>query len=196
MYLTVFSWFLISFFKGGGNGPSRAIKFLMHMLLHPAQYGPWNLPRGLLCNYDLIYTALRIMFWKCAYPLLGQVGGGWALEISSFLGRKLHCLLARCHFTGPKKLSYVNSLVFLAITLSSFSNLLPLDFHPCCSARTHTLLCPMPRKLFRRQPCTYFTPKYILYPSWPSLQKLSLPTAPSHIHSTHTFRIWMTDGIP
>ncbi len=26
------------------------------------------------------------MFWMRAYPLLGQVGGGWALEISSFLG--------------------------------------------------------------------------------------------------------------
>ncbi len=28
------------------------------------------------------------MFWMCAYPLLGQVGGGWALEFSSFLGPK------------------------------------------------------------------------------------------------------------
>jgi hypothetical protein len=35
-----------------------------------------------LCNYDL-YSDL---FWMCAYPLLGQVGGGWALEIESFLG--------------------------------------------------------------------------------------------------------------
>ncbi len=26
------------------------------------------------------------MFWKRAYPLLGEVGGGWALEFSSFLG--------------------------------------------------------------------------------------------------------------
>jgi hypothetical protein len=24
----------------------------------------------------------------CAYPLLGEVGGGWALEFSSFLGPK------------------------------------------------------------------------------------------------------------
>ncbi len=26
------------------------------------------------------------MFWMRAYPLLGQVGGGWALEFESFLG--------------------------------------------------------------------------------------------------------------
>jgi hypothetical protein len=26
------------------------------------------------------------MFWMCAYPLQGEVGGGWALEFSSFLG--------------------------------------------------------------------------------------------------------------
>ncbi len=26
------------------------------------------------------------MFWMCAYPLRGEVGGGWALEFSSFLG--------------------------------------------------------------------------------------------------------------
>ena len=27
----------------------------------------------------LIYTAPCIMFWMRAYPLLGQVGGGWIL---------------------------------------------------------------------------------------------------------------------
>jgi hypothetical protein len=36
----------------------------------------------------MIYTALCIMFWMCAYPLLGEVGGGWALEFSSFFGPK------------------------------------------------------------------------------------------------------------
>ncbi len=31
------------------------------------------------------------MFWMRAYhPLLGKVGGGWVLEISSFLGPKWH----------------------------------------------------------------------------------------------------------
>jgi hypothetical protein len=38
----------------------------------------------------MIYTALCIMFWMRAYPLLGVVGGGWALEFSSFLGPKWH----------------------------------------------------------------------------------------------------------
>ncbi len=26
------------------------------------------------------------MFWMRAYPLRGEVGGGWALELSGFLG--------------------------------------------------------------------------------------------------------------
>jgi hypothetical protein len=34
----------------------------------------------------MIYTAPCIMFWMRAYPLRGEVGGGWALEFSSFLG--------------------------------------------------------------------------------------------------------------
>ncbi len=34
----------------------------------------------------MIYTALSIMFWMSAYLLLGQVGGGWALEFESLLG--------------------------------------------------------------------------------------------------------------
>ena len=34
----------------------------------------------------MIYTAPCIMFWMRAYPLRGQVGGGWALELESFLG--------------------------------------------------------------------------------------------------------------
>jgi hypothetical protein len=36
----------------------------------------------------MIYTALCIMFWMRAYPLLGEVGGGWALEFPSYLGPK------------------------------------------------------------------------------------------------------------
>jgi hypothetical protein len=34
----------------------------------------------------MIYTALRIMFLMRADTLCGQVGGGWALEMESFLG--------------------------------------------------------------------------------------------------------------
>ncbi len=53
----------------------------VHLLLHPQQqYGPCNLPFGLLVHKTtytpMLYTALCIMFWMRAYPLLGQVGGG------------------------------------------------------------------------------------------------------------------------
>ncbi len=34
----------------------------------------------------MIYTAPCLMFWMRAYPLRGQVGGGWALEFESFFG--------------------------------------------------------------------------------------------------------------
>jgi hypothetical protein len=34
----------------------------------------------------MIYTAPCIMFWMRAYPLRGQVGEGWALELENFLG--------------------------------------------------------------------------------------------------------------
>ncbi len=42
---------------------------------------PYN---SYLCS--MIYTAPCTMFWMRAYPLLGQVRGGWALDIESFLG--------------------------------------------------------------------------------------------------------------
>jgi hypothetical protein len=108
MYLTVSSSFLISFVIGG-SGPSRANKFLYAPAPPPPSVWALKPPLWALVhkttNAPMIYTALCIMFWMRAYLLLGQVGGGWALEISSFLGPKWHSLLARCHFTGPKKLS-------------------------------------------------------------------------------------------
>ncbi len=52
-----------------------------------------------------IYTAPCIMFWMRAYPLRGQVGGGWALEIESFLGPvKCHWAYRRVPFGAPKTL--------------------------------------------------------------------------------------------
>jgi hypothetical protein len=73
------------------SGPSRGIKFLYTpappppkvwalkppswALVHKTTYAPMNIH----------YTALCIMFWMRAYPLLGQMGRGWALEIESFL---------------------------------------------------------------------------------------------------------------
>jgi hypothetical protein len=53
------------------------------------------------------------MLWMRAYPLLGQVGGGWALEFESFLGPvKWH--RAECHL-GPKKLENCKRLHKFAI---------------------------------------------------------------------------------
>jgi hypothetical protein len=56
----------------------------------------------------MINTAPCIMFWMRAYPLLGQVGGGWTLEFESFLGPvKWHRADGECHF-GPKKLDVLS----------------------------------------------------------------------------------------
>ncbi len=43
------------------------------------------------------------MFWIRAYPLLGQVGGGWILEILSFLGPKWHPPIGSMPFHGTQK---------------------------------------------------------------------------------------------
>jgi hypothetical protein len=49
------------------------------------------------------YTAQSIMFWMRAYPLQGQVGGGWALEFESFLGPvKWHRANRRVPFGAQK----------------------------------------------------------------------------------------------
>ncbi len=58
----------------------------------------------------MIYTARCIMFWMRAYPLRGQVGGGWAREIESFLvplkwhraDRRMPCMVL---MYGVQKLS-------------------------------------------------------------------------------------------
>ncbi len=43
------------------------------------------------------------MFWMRAYPLRGQVGGGWALELESFLGPvKCHQADRRVSFVAQK----------------------------------------------------------------------------------------------
>jgi hypothetical protein len=78
---------------GGGGGPSRANKFLYA----PAPPTPsvwalkplsWTLVHK--TTYALkIYTALFIMFWMHAYPLLGEEGGGWTMEFSSFFGPQM-----------------------------------------------------------------------------------------------------------
>jgi hypothetical protein len=50
----------------------------------------------------MINTAMCITFWMRAYPLPGEVGGGWALEFSSFLGPvKWHRANRRVRFRSP-----------------------------------------------------------------------------------------------
>jgi hypothetical protein len=53
----------------------------------------------------MIYTAPCIMLWMHAYPLRGEVGGGWALEFSCFLGPvKWHRADRRVPFGAQKTL--------------------------------------------------------------------------------------------
>jgi hypothetical protein len=51
----------------------------------------------------MIYTVPCIMIWMRAYPLRGEVGGGWALEFESFLGPvKWHRADMQVPFGDPK----------------------------------------------------------------------------------------------
>jgi hypothetical protein len=51
----------------------------------------------------MIYTAPYVMFLMRADPLRGQVGGGWALEIETFLGPvKWHGAVRRVPFGAQK----------------------------------------------------------------------------------------------
>jgi hypothetical protein len=98
----------------GVSGPSRANKFLYAP--EPPPFSVWALKHPLWALVHkttyapMIYAALCIMFWMRAYLLLGRMGGGWALEFSSFLGPKWHSpiVLMPCHrvqntleFQGP-----------------------------------------------------------------------------------------------
>ncbi len=62
-----------------------------------------------LCTYDL-YSPVRMLLMR-ANPLLGQVGGGWALEIESFLGPvKWHRADRRVPF-GAQKICNVSARI-------------------------------------------------------------------------------------
>ncbi len=51
----------------------------------------------------MIYTSPYVIFLMSADPLRGQVGGGWALEIETFLGPvKWHRAVRRVPFGGQK----------------------------------------------------------------------------------------------
>ncbi len=65
-YYVPYSCLLISNKFCNGMGAARAGRAPSWALVNKTTYAP------------MIYTALCIMFWMRAYPLLGQVGGGWA----------------------------------------------------------------------------------------------------------------------
>jgi hypothetical protein len=79
------------------------------MLLHPPQYGPWNLPWGLLVQKTtcapMIYTALCIMFGCIHIHYLGKWEGVGPWNSRVFWAPNDTLLSARYHFTGSKKLS-------------------------------------------------------------------------------------------
>ncbi len=55
----------------------------------------------------MIYTAPCVMFLMCADTLRGQVGGGWALDIESFLGPvKWHWADRRVPFWAQKTFAF------------------------------------------------------------------------------------------
>ncbi len=78
------------------SGPNRAIISLYAPAPPPPTVWALKPPSWALVHkttyVPMIYTSLCIMLWMRAYPLLGKVGGGWALEILSFLGSKGHHL--------------------------------------------------------------------------------------------------------
>jgi hypothetical protein len=58
------------------------------------------------------------MFWMRAYQLLGQVGGGWALEFESFLGPvKWHRADRRVPFWAQKAHTVPGVLNVIKITI-------------------------------------------------------------------------------
>ncbi len=57
----------------------------------------------------MIYAGPCMMFWMRAYPLLWQVGRGWALEFESFLGPvKWHTSRQASAIWGPKNCTQDN----------------------------------------------------------------------------------------
>jgi hypothetical protein len=60
----------------------------------------------------MIYMAPYVMFLMRAGPLRGQVGGGWALKIETFLGPvKLHRADRRVPFGAQKSRNFHKSWV-------------------------------------------------------------------------------------
>jgi hypothetical protein len=71
--------------RSSWNSSCLRTAFITQVLLNETGRNPWrNLCINHLYTYDLYSPC--IMFWMRAYPLRGEVGGGWALEFESFLG--------------------------------------------------------------------------------------------------------------
>ncbi len=108
-YYVPYSFLFISnkFCNWGGAARAGWLSSFIHLLLHPTPVWPRNLPYKIFVHKTtyapMIYTALCLMFWMHAYPLLRQVGGGWALEISSFLGPKWHSPICSLPFHRAQK---------------------------------------------------------------------------------------------
>ncbi len=105
-FLTVVSWFLIRFVIGGSS-PSRANKFLFAPAPPPPSVWALKPPSGALVQKTtyasiMIYAAMCIIFWMRAFPLLGQVGGGWALKFL-ILGPKWHSPIGLIPFHRAQK---------------------------------------------------------------------------------------------
>ncbi len=105
MYLTVPSWFLISFVMGGSSAVVLLNRTSAVMLLNRTG-GPWNLPivHNTLCTYDL-YVPVRNGFWCVHIHYLSKWERVGPRTSQVFWVPNGTRLLARCHFTGPTKLS-------------------------------------------------------------------------------------------
>ena len=90
------------------SSPSRVIKFLYAPAAPPPTIWALKHPSWSLVHkttyVPMIYTALCIMFWMCAYPLLGEVGGGWALVLE-FFGPQMALAYRLMPFHRAQKLS-------------------------------------------------------------------------------------------
>jgi hypothetical protein len=107
-YYVPYSCLLISNkFCKGGERPEQGNKFLYAPAPPPPPVWALKPPSWALVHKTtyalMIYTALCIMFWMRPYPLLGQVGGSWALKFSSFLGPKWHSPIGSIPFHRAQK---------------------------------------------------------------------------------------------
>ncbi len=80
---------------------------ITYYILHNTYYGtPVGAHVHKTTYAPMLYTALCKTFLMGANPLLGQVGGDWALEISTFLGPKWHSSNGSMPFHRPKSLDF------------------------------------------------------------------------------------------